>query len=98
MINAAVLFKMGLHRFCDLVICVQAPILKRLRRALARDRLSLLQVLRRIAAQKGICPKSNEYDVDIYYIENKKDLIFMEEQAFKILAEKGIKENRNGKE
>lgn len=72
-INAAVLFKMGLHTLCDVVICVQAPILNRLRRAKSRDSLNVWQALQRIRAQRGLCPKSNSEDVDIYFVRNSGD-------------------------
>lgn len=90
-INAAVLFKMGLHRLCDLVICVEAPFLRRLFRAMRRDGLSIFQSLRKILFQRRICPKSNANGVDIYYVKNKKGLMQMQERVLKILWEKGIK-------
>ena len=89
-INAAILFRLGLHRFCDQVICVQAPLLVRLSRAMARDRLSIRQALIRILSQRRICPKFKPAGVDIYYIKNKKDLEQLQEQALAILREKGI--------
>lgn len=69
-INAAVLFPMGLHRLCDKVICVTAPFPFRLRRALRRDGHSLTDTWRRLTAQKGICPKLPWGDVDIYRVSN----------------------------
>jgi dephospho-CoA kinase len=69
-INAAVLFKMGLHTICDIVICVHAPILTRLKRAKSRDSLNIWQGLQRIRAQHGICPKTNTGNVDIYFVRN----------------------------
>ncbi|MBA7681014.1 Dephospho-CoA kinase [subsurface metagenome] len=89
-INAAILFRLGLHRFCDQVICVQAPLLVRLSRAMARDRLSIRQALTRILSQRRICPKFNPAGVDIYYIKNEKNLEQLQEQALAILREKGI--------
>lgn len=89
-INAAILFRLGLHRFCDQVICVQAPLLVRLSRAMARDRLSIRQALIRILSQRRICPKFKPAGVDIYYIKNKKNLEQLQEQALAILREKGI--------
>ncbi len=72
-INAAVLFKMGLHTVCDVVICVSAPILTRLRRAKSRDSLNIWQALQRIRAQRGLCPKTNAENVDIYFVRNSRD-------------------------
>ena len=89
-INAAVLFRMGLERFCDLVICVRAPLLKQLLRAMSRDRLGPSNALRRILSQRRICPKMNANSVDIYYVGNSKSPGHLEEQAIAILREKGI--------
>ena len=83
-INAAVLFKMGLHKLCDVVICVTAPIITRMRRAIARDSLSFRQALQRIWPQRGICPKTNSEDVDIYFVRNSgnKDRLKAEVKSF----------------
>jgi dephospho-CoA kinase len=71
-INAAILFKMGLDRLCDAVICIRAPFITRFFRALKRDSLSVYTALQRLVNQKKICPKSKQKDVDIYYIRNHK--------------------------
>lgn len=89
-INAAILFKMGLYRLCDLVICVHSPFCKRLRRAVARDKLSVMTVFLRLLSQKKLNPKLNVNEVDIYYVENKKNADLLQEQALNILKEKGI--------
>ena len=88
-INAAVLFRMGLQRLCDVVICVRAPLIRRLRRARRRDGVTLIQMLRRIRAQRGICPKFNANGVDIYYVDNDRGLDHLHTQILKILREKG---------
>jgi dephospho-CoA kinase len=88
-INAAVLFRMGLQRFCDAVICVEAPFFERLQRARQRDGAGLVQVLRRMRAQRGICPKFKAIEVDIYYVDNDRGLEHLHTQILKILREKG---------
>jgi len=88
-INAAVLFRMGLERLCDAVICVRAPLIQRLKRSRRRDRAGLLQVLRRMRAQRGICSKLNGNGVDIYYVDNDRGLDHLHTQILKILREKG---------
>jgi dephospho-CoA kinase len=88
-INAAVLFRMGLQRLCDAVICVRAPLIRRLRRARRRDGVTLIQMLRRMRAQRGICPKFNANGVDIYYVDNDRGLDHLHTQILKILREKG---------
>jgi dephospho-CoA kinase len=92
-INAAVLFRMGLERLCDAVVCVRAPLLQRLKRARRRDGLGLIQLMRRMLAQRGICPKLNANAVDIYYVDNDRGLDHLQTQILTILREKG-QENR----
>jgi dephospho-CoA kinase len=88
-INAAVLFRMGLERLCHAVICVRAPLLLRLARARRRDRTGLLHALRRTSRQRGICPKLNGIGVDIYYVDNDRGLDHLHDQILMILREKG---------
>jgi len=88
-INAAVLFRMGLERLCDAVICVRAPLMQRLQRARRRDGVSLIQMMRRMRAQRGICPKLNANGVDIYYVDNDRGLDHLQTQILTILREKG---------
>jgi dephospho-CoA kinase len=92
-INAAVLFRMGLERLCDAVICVRAPLMQRLQRARRRDRVGLIQAIRRMRSQRGICPKLNANAVDIYYVDNDRGLDHLRTQILTILREKG-QENR----
>ena len=88
-INAAVMFRMGLERLCDVVVCVRAPLIRRLKRARRRDGVTLFQMLRRMRAQRGICPKFNANGVDIYYVDNDRGLDHLHTQILKILTEKG---------
>jgi dephospho-CoA kinase len=88
-INAAVLFRMGLQRLCHGIICVRAPLLRRLARARRRDGTGLLQALRRMSRQRGICPKLNAIGVDIYYVDNDRGLDHLRDQILTILREKG---------
>lgn len=96
-INAAILFGLGLDRLCGLVICVRAPLWKRLVRAKRRDGGSLGRAWRRIRSQKRICPKFNAIHVDIYTIENSRDLPGLEAQALELMREKGIRVVQDGK-
>jgi dephospho-CoA kinase len=90
-INAAVLFRMGLDRLCDLVLCVRAPLRARLARARARDGLRAFQALRRLAAQRRICPKLKAPGVDIYYVDNDGGLDALRERTLAVLREKGLR-------
>ena len=53
-IHAALLVRMGLHRFCQLVVWVNAPLYLRLRWARRRDGRSLREVLRVLRAQRDV--------------------------------------------
>jgi dephospho-CoA kinase len=61
---------MDLHVLCRTVLCVKAPFLIRLRRARVRDGLTVLQAIRRLAAQRGICPKRARRLVDTREVGN----------------------------
>lgn len=90
-INAALLFRMGLDRLCDLVLCVRAPLRVRLQRARRRDGLSCWQALARLAAQRRICPKLNAAGVDTYYVDNNGGLEALRERILAVLREKGLR-------
>ena len=89
-LNAAVLFRMGLERLCSAVLCVRAPLRARLARARSRDGLSPAQALRRIASQRGICPKLRAPGVDTYYVDNNRGLDALRERTARLLREKGL--------
>jgi dephospho-CoA kinase len=89
-LNAAVLFRMGLDRLCGAVLCVRAPWWVRLARARRRDGLPLGQGLRRIVSQRGICPKLRASGVDIYYIDNAGGPRALRERTLRLLREKGL--------
>jgi dephospho-CoA kinase len=88
-INAAVLFRMGLQRLCEAVICVRAPLIQSLIRARSRDGACLIRAIRRLRSQRGICPKLNGNGVDIYYVDNNRGLDHLHAQILEILREKG---------
>ena len=50
LINAAILHHMGLDLLCDAVVCVRAPLVARVFRAMRRDRLTFCAALSRIRA------------------------------------------------
>jgi len=89
-INAAILYRMRLERFCQAVVCVRAPLLQSLRRARRRDGTGVCRALRRIRAQRGICSKLNANEVDIYYVDNDRALDHLHTQILQILNEKGL--------
>lgn len=89
-INAAILFGMGLHTLCDFVICVNAPFFVRFKRALKRDNLSIRDAIKRLSAQRRICPKSIESKVDIYNVRNTGRIEDITATVSGILTRKGL--------
>jgi dephospho-CoA kinase len=89
-LNAALLFRMGLHRLCGAVLCVRAHWWLRLARARRRDELGPVGALRRIASQRGICPKLPAPGVDIYYVDNSRDRNALQERVLGLLREKRL--------
>ena len=69
-IHAALLFPGGLDKLCDRIIIITAPLLDRINRGLARDNLSIPAVLRRIAKQRKLIPKSSFLPADIITVKN----------------------------
>lgn len=69
-VDAALLFYMELHRSCDTVIWVDAPLPLRFLRALRRDGLPIGQTIARFRAQAHITPQPYLQDVDITRVNN----------------------------
>ena len=69
-VDAALLYKMGIHTFCDAVLHVTAPLPVRLFRAMQRDHLPLTQVVQRIARQSGASFNPRPREVDTYIVRN----------------------------
>ena len=69
-INAALLFPMGLSGLCDRVFWITAPFLRRYLRARKRDKAGIIHFLKRVAAQKKLYPQQDQEDVDIITIVN----------------------------
>jgi len=87
LINAAILFKMGLDSLCDAVVYVKAPVILRALRAMRRDGISLPKAFRRVLFQKGAGVKSYGRTVDIYTIANRGTLRSLEGSAKAVLRQ-----------
>jgi dephospho-CoA kinase len=79
-VNAALLFPMGLDALCDIALWVRAPLFSRLLRASRRDRLSIADILRRFWTQRKLSPQPSRPDVDIHTVENRGGLDRLREQ------------------
>ena len=72
-IHAALLVRMGLHRFCQLVVWVNAPLYQRLRWARRRDGRSLREVLRVLRAQRDVRRSALGPQPPSVVVENRGD-------------------------
>ncbi|MBN2354227.1 MAG: dephospho-CoA kinase [Spirochaetales bacterium] len=85
-VNAAILFPMGLAELVDAVIVVRAPLLLRICRARRRDGAGLGHLLARMRAQKEIIPQPPPPNVDIYYVWNTRNRKCLKDRVEKIAS------------
>ncbi len=90
-INAAILHRMGLHELCDAVLWIKAPFIKRLKRALKRDRHSLFHILKRMLSQSELDAKYYLKDVDSYTIWNTSSMSDLESEVMRLIEALGEK-------
>ncbi len=76
-INAALLFFLELDQYCDLIVILRTNKLLRFFRALARDKLGVLQTRKRMKHEKrNPSKKSFKYyknNAELYYVSNTKE-------------------------
>lgn len=89
-INAALLFKMGLHELCDFIFWVDASFFSRIKRARKRDHLSFLQIIRRIFTQLKLTAQHSFLDVDMYKVRNSGGPENLEKQVEAVLKSKNL--------
>ena len=85
LIDAAILAHMGLHKFCNAVIWITAPFLKRLNMALYRDNRGIFFALSRMISQRKLKPNLTKKYVDTYIIHNTGELDSLSEKVDNIL-------------
>jgi len=85
-INAALLFYLDLHHLCDVVFLVRASLVRRFFRAIRRDNLSWISVIKRFCSQTKLSAQYEENDVDIYYIDNSRGIEGVARQVDRVLA------------
>lgn len=85
-INAALLYKMGLAEHCNKVVFVHAPYVTRLFRARKRDKLSLFQIMKRFSSQKKLFAHIIEKNADIIKVSNNGSSQSLERKA-RLIAE-----------
>lgn len=96
-INAALLYKTpSLLRQCQKIIYVDAPLLVRAWRIRRRDRLPLLQIIRRIKSQKGLMQEYERFAVD-YGIEMVRVWNWGRGAEFEMKMNKGFSDMKDGR-
>ena len=95
-INAALLYKTpSLLRQCQKIIYVDAPLLVRAWRIRRRDRLPLLQIIRRIKSQKGLMQEYKRFVAD-YGIEMVRVWNWGRGAEFEMKMNKGFSDMKDG--
>jgi len=84
-INAAILFRMGLDELCDTVLYVTAPFFTIWRRARSRDGASIVRVVKRLRSQRDVAPQFSTPDADIHSVENDGDREKLRRQIARLL-------------
>ena len=70
-INAALLFEMGLYKYCKKIVVVKSPVLSIIKRGMKRDNNSILKILKILSSQKVLSlAKKNRESAEIFYINN----------------------------
>lgn len=96
-INAALLYKTpSLLRQCKKIIYVDAPLLVRAWRIRRRDRLPLLQIIRRIKSQKGLMQEYERFAAD-YGIEMVRVWNWGRGAEFEMKMNKGFSDMKDGR-
>ncbi|MCL2792879.1 MAG: dephospho-CoA kinase [Spirochaetaceae bacterium] len=85
LIDAAILAHMGLDKYCNAVIWVDASFLKRLIMALYRDNRGIFFALSRMISQKKLKSNLTRKYVDTYIINNSGDINSLPDKVENIL-------------
>ncbi|MCX7040520.1 MAG: dephospho-CoA kinase [Spirochaetes bacterium] len=85
LVNAAVLHRMGLAALCGAVVCVTAPLLLQLCRAVRRDGITVREALARISSQGDVGAQLNGPAVDTYTVRNRGTSRSLERRVERIL-------------
>lgn len=87
-VNAALLFPMGLDRFCDEILWVTAPLPARIRRARQRDGITVAQLFRRLWSQRRLGPQDIGRRADMITVKNSGTVAELYRQLARIEAQR----------
>lgn len=84
-INAALLFKMGLDSLCSRILIIRAPLLDRINRCMDRDGLDVFSTLRRLWVQRGLIPQSSFQRADTVIVENRSSRLELRAKILQLI-------------
>ena len=85
-INAALLYRFPQTAICDLIIEVRAPFFTRIRRGQSRDKLSVMDILRRMANQQYLWALRPPENPRVVFVDNDGDLEALEKAILAAIA------------
>ncbi len=90
-INAAILFEMNLNKFCSCIFIIKSSFFNILKRAVKRDRASLIRIFRILSNQKVLNhTKKAMKSADICYINNNGNIEDLKNKIKYILLKRKI--------
>ncbi len=90
LINAALLYRMGLYRLCDHIVLVKAPLLSRFLRSKKRENTTLKKFMARERAQQDIRADVFPASLPVYILRNGSDKALIHRQVTAYCATIGI--------
>lgn len=84
-LNGVKIFESGFYKKCNLIFWVEAPLLKRIKRAKLRDKKPLKYILKRFIAQAKLSYKPWKEVADIYKVNNRSSLSALRKRVVDIL-------------
>ncbi len=81
LINAALLYRMGLYQLCDGVVFVKAPLYSRYIRARKRENITLKRFMAREKAQQDIRPDVFPSSLPVFILRNGSDKALIHRQV-----------------
>ncbi|MDT4761904.1 dephospho-CoA kinase [Sphaerochaeta sp. PS] len=89
-INAALLYRMGLYTLCDHVVFVKAPCLVRFLRSRKREHITLAKFLSRERAQQDVRKEVFPSSLPVFSLSNGSDRVLIHRQVTTYCATIGI--------
>lgn len=89
-INAALLYRMGLYTLCDYVVMVEASLLRRLLRSKKRENITVRKFFAREKAQQDIRRKLFPPSLPVFLLRNGSDTAVIHRQVAEYCATIGI--------